>query len=84
MIPPGYRTYLAFCPNQENRGRKNGLGVWRVELSVWATVQRGKRVERRGRFVCLSTVRPYRRGVIVNPTKLALDYERGTPSNLQL
>ena len=68
------QTYLAFNPLQPNAGRKSGFGVWRVVCNL--EFDDAKLIAPTVTALRITTVRPYRVGVICNPARLALDYVR--------
>lgn len=74
MTTQPQRVYLQFNPHEVNRGRKSGYGTWRVVECVNTVIPAV--VFRSDNTLAVKTIRPYRRGVIVNPKRLALDYVR--------
>lgn len=73
-----YRVYLGFNPEEVNRGRRSGFGTWRV-LESHYTYVRNPAVWVIGTPPCLAVVsnRRYRKGVLINPKRVAIDYVRG-------
>lgn len=76
------QLHLCFEPTTVNLGRKSGFGIWRV----WRTRtdrDPGIFADRFGPrdYLIVPSVREYKRGQIVNPRKLVIDYlnsERGS------